>query len=64
MNDHQFDDDVVKAVYDACVAAGIDYMEFGYKASKRIFAKRRVRRRGSSATRTTSAASSATTRRR
>ena len=37
MNDHAFNDEVVKAVYEACVAAGIDYMEFGYKASKRIF---------------------------
>ncbi|MCL5096505.1 MAG: aldolase catalytic domain-containing protein [Candidatus Omnitrophica bacterium] len=38
MNDHQFDDGFVKAVYQACVEAGIDYMELGYKASKRIFA--------------------------
>jgi 4-hydroxy 2-oxovalerate aldolase len=38
MNDHGFDDETVKAVYKACVEAGIDYMEFGYKASKRIFA--------------------------
>lgn len=36
MNDHRFSDDVVKAVYKACVDAGIDYMEFGYKASKKI----------------------------
>ncbi len=36
MNDHRFDDDVVKAVYQTCVEAGIDYMEFGYKASKKI----------------------------
>jgi len=36
MNDHRFNDDVVKAVYNACVDAGIDYMEFGYKASKKI----------------------------
>jgi 4-hydroxy 2-oxovalerate aldolase len=38
MNNHQFDDGVVKAVYDACVAGGIDYMEIGYKADQRIFA--------------------------
>jgi 4-hydroxy 2-oxovalerate aldolase len=38
MNDHQFDDATVRAVYTACVQAGIDYMELGYKASKRIFA--------------------------
>ena len=36
MNNHKFDDQVVKAVYDACVAAGIDYMELGYKASRKI----------------------------
>ncbi|MGC8742371.1 MAG: aldolase catalytic domain-containing protein [Verrucomicrobiia bacterium] len=35
MNNHQFDDSVVKAVYDACVRAGIDYMEIGYKASRK-----------------------------
>ncbi|MBI2298141.1 MAG: aldolase catalytic domain-containing protein [Armatimonadetes bacterium] len=38
MNDHRFEDAVVKAVYDANVAAGVDYMEMGYKASQRIFA--------------------------
>jgi len=37
MNDHQFDDDTVRAVYRACADAGIDYMELGYKSSKRIF---------------------------
>jgi len=37
MNDHGFDDELVKAVYDACVLAGIDYMELGYKGSKKIF---------------------------
>ncbi len=36
MNNHQFDDQVVKAVYAACVEAGIDYMEVGYKASRKI----------------------------
>jgi len=39
MNDHRFKDDFVKAVYDACVAAGVDYMEVGYKASKRIYSR-------------------------
>ena len=39
INDHAFDDGFVKAVYDACVAAGIDYMEIGYKNSKKLFAK-------------------------
>jgi 4-hydroxy 2-oxovalerate aldolase len=37
MNEHLFDDRVVKAVYSACVDAGIDYMELGYINSKRIF---------------------------
>ncbi len=37
MNDHHFNDETVKAVYSACVDAGIDYMEVGYINSKRIF---------------------------
>ncbi len=36
MNNHQFDDQVVKAVYAACSEAGIDYMELGYKASRKV----------------------------
>jgi len=36
MNDHRFSDDVVRAVYRACVDAGIDYMELGYKTSRRL----------------------------
>jgi 4-hydroxy 2-oxovalerate aldolase len=36
MNNHKFSDKVVKAVYDACVAAGVDYMEIGYKASQKV----------------------------
>jgi 4-hydroxy 2-oxovalerate aldolase len=36
MNNHHFDDSVVKAVYQACAEAGIDYMELGYKASRKI----------------------------
>ncbi len=39
VNDHQFDDDLVKAVYDTCVEAGLDYMEIGYRNSKRLFPK-------------------------
>ena len=38
INDHFFDDGFVKAVYDTCISAGIDYMELGYKASKKLFA--------------------------
>ena len=37
MNDHLFADEIVKAVYSACVDAGIDYMEIGYINSRRIF---------------------------
>jgi 4-hydroxy 2-oxovalerate aldolase len=37
VNDFFFDDDFVKNLYTANVAAGVDYMEFGYKASKEIF---------------------------
>ena len=35
MNNHHFDDKIVKVVYDTCVAAGMDYMELGYKASRK-----------------------------
>jgi 4-hydroxy 2-oxovalerate aldolase len=38
VNDHMFSDEFVSAVYDTCVTAGIDYMEIGYKASKKLFA--------------------------
>jgi 4-hydroxy 2-oxovalerate aldolase len=36
MNNHHFEDKVVKAVYDACCEGGIDYMELGYKASRKL----------------------------
>src|SRR5215203_5618788 len=32
INNHQFSDELVRAVYEACVEAGVDYMEVGYKA--------------------------------
>lgn len=38
INDHQFSDGFVRAVYDACVQSGVDYMEIGYKGSQRVFA--------------------------
>jgi 4-hydroxy 2-oxovalerate aldolase len=38
VNDHMFEDGLVKAVYDTCVEAGVDYMEIGYKNSKKLFA--------------------------
>ena len=37
VNDFRFTEDFVRDLYAANVAAGIDYMEFGYKASKDIF---------------------------
>jgi len=38
MNNHMFNDELVKAVYQANVEAGVDYMELGYKGSKDVFA--------------------------
>jgi 4-hydroxy 2-oxovalerate aldolase len=35
MNNHHFEDELVRAVYQACVEGGIDYMEIGYKASRK-----------------------------
>jgi 4-hydroxy 2-oxovalerate aldolase len=37
MNKWQFSDEFVKAVYDACVEAGVDYMEIGYLSSEKAF---------------------------
>jgi 4-hydroxy 2-oxovalerate aldolase len=42
MNKWQFSDEFVKGVYDACVEAGIDYMEIGYKSSERAFSRDEV----------------------
>ena len=39
MNNHSFEDGFVRAVYEANVEAGVDYMELGYKADKKIFAR-------------------------
>lgn len=38
INNHEFDDGFVKAVYDTCVAAGVDTMEIGYKTDRKIVA--------------------------
>lgn len=38
MNDHRFEDSFVKRVYDTAVAAGIDVLELGYKADRKLFA--------------------------
>ena len=37
INKHQFTDEFVTAVYKTCIAAGIDYMEIGYKNTPRLF---------------------------
>ena len=37
MNQWQFTDDFVRAVYNACVEAGVDYMEIGYFSSENKF---------------------------
>ena len=37
VNDFFFDDAFVKALYKANIAAGVDYMEMGYRASKKQF---------------------------
>ena len=37
VNDFFFDDGFVKALYNANISAGVDYMEFGYRASKKQF---------------------------
>lgn len=37
MNDSRFDDKIVRAVYDCCADSGVNYMEIGFKNSKRLF---------------------------
>ncbi len=37
VNDFRFTEDFIKALYQANIKAGVDYMEFGYKASKEMF---------------------------
>lgn len=37
VNDFYFTDEFVKALYFTNIGAGVDYMEFGYKASKEMF---------------------------
>jgi len=41
VNAHQLSDAFVTAVYQACVEAGVDYMEIGYKNSRKVFPKDR-----------------------
>ena len=42
MNKWQFSDEFVKGVYDACVEAGVDYMEIGYISSEKAFSRKEV----------------------
>lgn len=37
MNDSRFDDKVVRAIYDCCADSGINYMEIGFKNSKKLY---------------------------
>ena len=37
INDHRFDDGLVKAVYKAASLAGVDYVELGYRLSKKQY---------------------------
>ena len=37
VNEFRFSDDFVKALYNANLRAGVDYMEFGYKGDKEMF---------------------------
>ena len=37
VNNSQFTDEFVRAVYQALVAAGVDYMEIGYKGDRKIY---------------------------
>src|SRR4029078_13109545 len=39
INNHQFSDELVRAVYEACGAAGVYYMGVGYKASPRLHSR-------------------------
>ena len=39
VNNFAFSDEFVKDLYRTNIKAGVDYMEFGYKASKEIFKK-------------------------
>ena len=37
VNDFYFTDEFIKALYKTNVKAGVDYMEFGYRADKEMF---------------------------
>ncbi|MDX2109218.1 MAG: aldolase catalytic domain-containing protein [Verrucomicrobiota bacterium] len=40
INNHKFTDEFVRAAYNACIAAGVDYMEMGYKGSAKQFSRK------------------------
>ncbi|MDP2912821.1 MAG: nucleoid-structuring protein H-NS, partial [Candidatus Omnitrophota bacterium] len=40
INNHKFDARFVRAVYKALSEAGVDYMEIGYKNSKKLFSEK------------------------
>ncbi len=42
MNKWQFENGFVKAVYNACLESGIDYMEIGYKSSESAYSRNEV----------------------
>jgi 4-hydroxy 2-oxovalerate aldolase len=42
MNNWLFDDEFVRGVYNACVEAGVDYMEIGYISSEKAFSRKEV----------------------
>ena len=44
VNNFAFSDEFVRDLYLANIKAGVDYMEFGYKASKEIFDPEKLRR--------------------
>ena len=37
INNHYFTDEFVRAVYQALTKSGVDYMEFGYRSSKKLY---------------------------
>lgn len=37
INNHHFTDDFVRAIYETDIAAGMDYMEMGYRGSKKLY---------------------------
>ncbi|MDD5655609.1 MAG: nucleoid-structuring protein H-NS, partial [Candidatus Omnitrophica bacterium] len=40
INDHNFEREFVRKVYKAISLAGVDYMEIGYKNSKKLFSSK------------------------